>query len=231
VLTAAALCPAPPLLARELTGADPVVPELRQACREAADALAHASPDVVVVVGAGEQTRTWDAETARLDLTPYAPALGAPLARPAEALPLSLGLGGWLLDQAGYHGRRELQEVGADEPAPECAALGASLAQAAAHVALLVMADGSARRSRKAPGYLDERSAAFDAAVGRAIRDADMPALLALDAGLAGELMATGRPAWQVLAGALNGVRPASVIRYDDDPFGVAYLVASLTVG
>ena len=43
--------------------------------------------------------------------------------------------------------------------------------------------------------------------------------------------MATGRPAWQVLAGAVNGLRPASVIRYDDDPFGVAYLVASLTVG
>jgi aromatic ring-opening dioxygenase LigB subunit len=98
-------------------------------------------------------------------------------------------------------------------------------------VALLVMAEGSARRSRKAPGYLDERSAAFDAEVGRAILDGDLRALLALDAGLARELMATGRPAWQVLAGAANGGHPDSLIRYDDDPFGVAYLVASLTVG
>ena len=231
MLTAAALCPAPPLLARELTGADPVVPELRQACREAADALVQADPDVIVVVGAGEQTRTWDAATGLLDLTPYAPALGARSVAPARTLPIALGLGIRLLHEAGYRGRRELQEVGGDEPTPACAALGAALARAAPRVALLVMADGSARRSRKAPGYLDERSAAFDAAVGRAIRDGDMRALLALDAGLAGELMATGRPAWQVLAGALNGVRPASVIRYDDDPFGVAYLVASLTVG
>jgi hypothetical protein len=230
VLTAAALCPAPPLLARELTGADPVIPELRQACREAADALVQAEPDVIVVVGAGEQTRTWDAARARLDLSRYAPALGAPPAAP-ETLPLALGLGSRLLDEAGYHGRRELQEVGADEPAAACAALGASLAQAAPRAVLLVMADGSARRSLKAPGYLDERSAAFDAEVGRAIRDGDMQGLLALDAGLAGELMATGRPGWQVLAGAVNGRRPASVIRYDDDPFGVAYLVASLTVG
>jgi len=232
VLTAAALCPAAPLLARELTGADPVVPELRQACRDAVDALVQASPDVVVVVGAGDQTRIWNAATAQLDLTPYAPALGGGMpAALREALPLALGLGGRLLDEAGYHGARELQEVEADEAAPDCVALGAVLAQVAPRVALLLMADGSARRSRKAPGYLDERSAAFDAKVGRAIRDGDMQALLALDAGLARELMATGRPVWQVLAAAVNGRTPASVIRYDDDPFGVAYLVASLTVG
>jgi hypothetical protein len=230
VLTAAALCPAAPLLAPELTGADPVVPELRQACRDAADALVHTGPDVIVVVGAGERTRTWDPAGARLDLSGYAPGPGA---RPAaaETLPLPLGLGGRLLDEAGYHGRRELQEVGADEPASACAALGALLAQRAPRAALLVMADGSARRGVKAPGYLDERSAGFDAEVGRAIRDGDLPALLALSAALASELMATGRPAWQVLAGATNGASPASVIRYDDDPFGVAYLVASLTVG
>jgi hypothetical protein len=236
VLTAAALCPAAPLLARELTGADPAVPELRQACREAADALVLASPDVVVVVGAGARTRSFDPATARLDLTPYAPALRPrpPVlaeAWPGDALPLPLGLGGRLLDEAGYHGRRELQQIGADEPAPACAALGAVLVQAASRVALLVMADGSARRNRKAPGYLDERSAAFDTEVGRAIRDGDVPALLSLDTRLASELMATGRPAWQVLAGAVNGGATASVIRYDDDPFGVAYLVASLTVG
>lgn len=229
MLVAAALCPAAPLLARELTGADPAVPELRQACREAADALVEAGADVVVVVASGARTRAWDAATARLDLTPYAPALGARPAAPAESLPLALGLGGRLLDEAGYHGRRELQEVGADEPASACAALGQSLARVAPRAALMIMADGSARRSRKAPGYLDERSAAFDAAVGRAIRDGDLAALLSLDTGLASDLMATGRPAWQVLAGAVNGGRTASVIRYDDDPFGVAYLVASLT--
>lgn len=230
MLTAAALCPAAPLLARELTGADPVVPELRQACRDAADALVRADPGVIVVVGAGERTRAWDAAGPRLDLSRYAPGLGAGPA-PAETLPLPLGLGGRLLDEAGYHGRRELQEVGADEPAAACAALGASLARRAVRVALLVMADGSARRGVKAPGYLDERSAGFDSEVGRAIRDGDLPALLTLDAALASALMATGRPAWQVLAGATDGQHPASVIRYDDDPFGVAYLVASLTVG
>ena len=126
-------------------------------------------------------------------------------------------------------GSRALHSVGEQATAWECAALGSELAIAAESVALLVMADGSARRGPKAPGHLDGRSVPFDAEVERAIRAGDMAALLALDADLARELMATGRPAWQVLAGALAGRQPASGILYSGDPFGVAYLVASLT--
>lgn len=247
MISAAALCPAPPLLAPELAGADPVLPELRQACQDAVTALLAGAPDLVAVVGAAAQTRSWD-PGADLDLSAYAPALG-PRGAGGEAgrgrgsgtggrgsgsgpsLPLPLGLGSRLLDQAGYAGRRELHSIGEREQAAACAALGARIAAAGERVALLVMADGSARRGLKAPGYLDPRSIPFDAEVEKAVRAGDMPALLALDAGLAEELMATGRPAWQVLAGAMTGPHPASQVRYCDDPFGVAYLVASLTAG
>ena len=242
MITSAALCPAPPLLARELTGADPVVPALRRACLDAVAALIADGPDLVAVVGVAGETRAWPPD-GQLDLSPYAPTLRtaqrAPTpasvparpARPVPALPLPLGLGARLLDQAGYQGRRELQSVSDEEPAAACAALGARLAGARARVAILVMADGTARRGLKAPGYLDERSAPFDAEVERAVRAGDLTALLALDPVLARELMATGRAGWQVLAGAMNGVRPAAEIRYCDDPFGVAYLVASLQAG
>jgi hypothetical protein len=224
MITAAALCPAPPLLARELTGADPVVPDLREACRQAAAALLASRPDVVAVVGAAEKTADWD-PGGRLDLAVYAPMLGAGA---GPAVPSPLGLGAGLLDRAGYQGRRVLQSVSPDDPAQRCAELGADLVGRAGRVALLVMADGSARRGRRAPGHLDERSAPFDAEVERAVRDGDLAALLAIDPVLARELMATGRPAWQVLAGALAGTRPRAEIRYSGDPFGVAYLVASL---
>ena len=243
MLTAAALCPAPPLLARELTGADPVVPELRQASLDAATDLLQAGPDMIAVVGAGEHTREFGTRS-RLDLAAYAPALA--LTGPAgvgrngrgqdgsgqdgsgEPVPLPIGLGCRLLEQAGYAGPLALHTAGDQASAADCAAIGARLAATAARVALLVMADGSARRGLKAPGYLDERSFAFDAQVTEAIRAGDMAPLLALDAGLARDLMATGRPAWQVLAGAVGERRPASLIRYCDDPFGVAYLVATL---
>ncbi len=237
MLIAAALCPAPPLLARELTGADPVLPELRQACRETVDELIRSGADVVVVVGVAPEERTFDPR-ARLDVARYAPALrardsGAERAGPDSLppLPLSIGLGSRLLDEAGYRGRRELQSVEEGTVPTACAALGARLAAVAPRVALLVMADGSARRSRRAPGYLDARAEPFDAEVGRAIQTGDMPALLALDDALAAELMATGRPAWQVLAGAAAGRRLSCVVRYDDAPFGVGYLVASLSCG
>lgn len=230
MITAAALCPAAPLLIRELTGADPVVPELRRACVEAATELRAGAPDIVVVVGAGARTRIWDA-TSRLDLAVFAPGIGSASQPGDPELPSALGVGAWLLTEAGHHGERVLQSVASAAPADHCADLGASLASSRERVAMLVLADGSARRGLKAPGYLDDRSAAFDAQVESAVRDCDPRALLAIDEVLARDLLATGRAAWQVLAGALQGYQAVSEIRYRDDPFGVAYLVASLRVG
>jgi RimJ/RimL family protein N-acetyltransferase len=226
MLVAAALCPAPPLLARELTGADPVAADLRQACLDAVAAALDSRPDLVVVIGGAETAGRWD-PAGRLDLSVFAPALPGPGPQ-VPPLPPALGLGAMLLDLAGYAGPRELLSVSEDHPASGCANLGAQLGGQAGRVALLVMADGSARRTLKAPGYLDERSGPFDADIARIIAGTDLSPLLAVDAELARELMATGRPAWQVLAGAARSLRAATEIRYRDDPFGVAYLVAAM---
>jgi hypothetical protein len=246
MITAAALCPSPPLLAREVTGRDPVVPELRQACAEAVRRLVRCEPDLIAVVGPAPVTARWPVDR-RLDLSAFIPqaALGGmpnaagaadDVCGPAPdqprlpdgraPLPLALGLGTRLLDQAGYAGARALEAVGYDEPAAGCAALGEQIAASGGRVGVLIMADGSARRGPRAPGYLDERAADFDAAVEDAVRDGDLQALLDIDPTLARELLAAGRPAWQVLAGAARKQRPAAEILYSGDPFGVAYLVA-----
>lgn len=233
MIAAAALCPAAPLLVRELTGGTLVLPELRAACREVTGRLLRARPEVIAVVGAGPRTRTWDSAS-RLDVASFGGSAAAAGRGPAGAvagtpgLPAALGLGARLLDEAGYAGPRLLQAVGEDETPAACAEAGQRLSQAAARVGLLVMADGSARRGRRAPGHLDERSAGFDAGVERAVRAGDLPALAAVDPVLARELMAAGRPAWQVMAGALAGHGLDVEVLYADDPFGVAYLVASL---
>jgi len=225
MLVAAAICPAAPLLARELTGTDPVVPELRRACLDAVATLVESVPELVAVVGVADENRRWDSG-ARLDLGAFAPALRGPV---RSAVPAALGLGAMLLDHCDVVGPRELYSVTEDDAPDECAALGARLAGRPQRVALLVMADGSARRALKAPGYLDARSEPFDADVVAAIRDRDAAALLAVDPDLARELMATGRASWQVLAGAAAGSWSGTRIRYCDDPFGVLYLVASVT--
>jgi hypothetical protein len=236
MIVAAALCPAPPLLVRQLTGAQQVAADLRDACLASVAELMAAAPGLVAVVGPAASTGTWGSPAA-FDLARYAPGPVLPngqgpagaVAGPAS-LPSALGVGSWLLAEAGSSAPRFLQSVGADEPPSRCAAIGAGLSDAHERVALLVMADGSARRGLTAPGYLDERSAGFDAGVENAVRGGRLDALLAIDPLLARELMATGRPAWQVLAGALAGHKVSSEVRYCDDPFGVAYLVASLRV-
>jgi hypothetical protein len=215
---------------RTVTRRDAVLPGLRAACAEAAGRLLRDDPAMIVVVGPATAAGEWDG-AGRLDPAVFAPGPGrtgtSSLPLP-PLLPLPLGLGALLLDQAGYRGPRRLLAVGQDDQAQACAALGAGLAAAAGRSALLVMADGSARRSVKAPGYLDPRAADFDAEVERAVRSGDLGALLELDQVLARDVMATGRPAWQVLAGALRGPVPAAEVLYCDDPFGVAYLVACL---
>jgi len=203
VIGRAAICPAPPLLARELTGQTEVLPELRAACAAAVAWLLEPGVLTTVVVGPGEET-TSSGSGGR-----FGP----------------VGLGAMLLDEAGWGGNRVLQSVGEDETPAACAALGQSLARTYPGAAMLVMGDGSARCSVTAPGHLHEGAAAFNARVEQALRAGDIDALAALPSGLARELMVTGRPAWQVLAAALGAARPADV-HYADAPFGVFYLVA-----
>ena len=132
----------------------------------------------------------------------------------------AVGIGRWLLPHAYPHVLDpRLAPAGA-------AALGRTLAGDAA-VAMLVMGDGSARRSEQAPGHYDPRAEPYDAAVARALRDADADALLALDPADDDALLVAGRPAWQVLAGAARGAEWRGEMHFDAAPYGVGYFVAT----
>ncbi|MFJ3198244.1 class III extradiol dioxygenase subunit B-like domain-containing protein [Streptomyces griseoviridis] len=144
-----------------------------------------------------------------------------------RTLPPSLAVAGWLLARVGW-AAAPVDGLGVEETTEteRCLQAGRDIAGRARRVALLVMGDASASRTLKAPGYLDERAAPFDAAVARAL-DADLAALRALDAPLARELKAAGRAPWQVLAGAAEGADLTGGLLYEDAPYGVGYLVAS----
>ncbi|GGO79052.1 hypothetical protein GCM10012276_37900 [Nocardioides deserti] len=84
--------------------------------------------------------------------------------------------------------------------------------------AYLVVGNGTAKRSEKAPGHLDDRAFAFDSALRDALVAGD---LSGVDWSLAEELWASVdglRRATDLVAG------PATV-DYDDDPYGVQYWV------
>jgi hypothetical protein len=237
MLVAAAVCPCPPLLVPEVAaGAAHELDEARAACFDALAVLAAARPDRLVVAGPAERggdvggfpqgaRGSFRGFGVDRDVT-LGPAAGA--AEPqAYALPPSLAVGAWLLERTEW-GPAPVEGMGVDPLlAPEdCVETGRSIAASAPRVALLVMGDGSACRTLKAPGYLDPRAADFDAAAARALRAADPGGLLALDAGLAELLQAAGRAGWQVLAGAAEGAGLDGRLLYDAAPYGVGYLVA-----
>ncbi|MFD4027971.1 class III extradiol dioxygenase subunit B-like domain-containing protein [Streptomyces sp. NPDC058576] len=237
MLVAAAVCPCPPLLVPEVAaGAAPELDSARDACLDAVGVLAASRPDLLVVVGPGEDGTA----------APYPPGslgsfrgvgvdLDVTLGRAPEdtstagrPLPQALAVGAWLLGRARWTGAPAEGLALLRTAAPgDCEEAGRALARRADRVALLVMGDGSACRTLKAPGYLDERAAAFDALATEALGAADLDAIAALDATLAHELKATGRASWQLLAGAARDAGLAGRLLYEDAPYGVGYTVAA----
>ncbi|MFG2401936.1 class III extradiol dioxygenase subunit B-like domain-containing protein [Streptomyces lydicus] len=234
MLVAAALCPCPPLLVPEVAaGAAPELDGLRAACLDAIGVLAAARPDRLVVVGpadrAGQGPHPQGAPGSfrgfGVDLDVF---LGAAEETPERELPSSLAVGAWLLSRADWDDA-PVEGLGVAQPLPleRCLPLGRELAASAPRVALLVMGDGSACRTVKAPGYFDERAEGFDAAAARALGTADLPALRALDATLAADLQASGRACWQVLTGAAEDADLTGRLLRDEAPYGVGYFVAT----
>ncbi|MER6472062.1 class III extradiol dioxygenase subunit B-like domain-containing protein [Streptomyces collinus] len=235
MLVAAAVCPCPPLLVPEVAaGAAAELDAARAACTDALGVLAAARPDLLVVVGPAERSGrgphpqgtpgSFRGFGVDLDVR-----LGAATDTvPERELPPSLAVGAWLLERTGW-ADAPIEGLGVGEPLePErCAEAGRGIGARADRVAMLVMGDASACRTLKAPGYLDERAADFDAGVARALGAADLAAVMALDAGLAQELKASGRAPWQLLAGAAEGAGLSGALLYDDAPYGVGYLVAT----
>ncbi|WP_408898175.1 hypothetical protein ACJ5H2_03495 [Nocardioides sp. R1-1] len=102
---------------------------------------------------------------------------------------------------------------------PSGARVGAALVTAAgaqvveaAETGLLVVGNGSAMRTERAPGHFDPRAEEFDAALRRSFAD--------IDPALAAELWAD--------TACLADLRPLSAaeVTYDAAPFGVQYWVA-----
>jgi hypothetical protein len=233
-VVAAAVCPHPPLLVPEIaSGAAPELDDLRAACLAATDTLSTAS--AVVVIGSAPTP-----PAPRLATITYPAAAGGSFAAYGApgvrfgagdpVLPLSLAIGGWLLEQSKAAGLpRTYVAVPATATPHDCLRLGQEIAAGNDRVGLLVMGDGSARRSEHSPVHLHPRAEIFDTTVATALQHSDLDVLKALDPDLATELQAAGRAPWQALAGALEGTTLTPDLTYNAAPYGVGYLVASFT--
>lgn len=235
MFVAAAVCPHPPLLLPEVAQqAAPDLDDLRAACDTALAELLGAAPDAVVVVGDGPRLATYDQADGG---TMRGFGVDVRAGGRSDALPLSLTVGAWLLDRAGWTGPRRYFAVPQEATAQECVEMGEKVAGADLRLGVLAMGDGSAKRSTSAPGYLDERAEPFDREVARALAEADPRGLAdGLPPIACAELWVQGRAAWQFLAGAASQTAQtqpagglAARLLYDAAPYGVGYFVATWT--
>ncbi|MCE3553808.1 hypothetical protein LWC33_20420 [Pseudonocardia sp. RS11V-5] len=237
MLSLVVVLPHPPLLVPELAaGSAGETAELRAAVRAAAGRLADAAPDWIAVGADPGGRRTVPPATAGTFVgfgRDVRVALGPGAGAPDPELPLPLLVAGWAAGETGRSPRIRGELVAADAPTPDCVRLGRELAAEAGAadgpVGLLIVGDGAATHTEKAPGHLDERAGPFDAGVAKALEHGDPAPLAALDPGLAAELWTAGRAPWQVLAGAAEDRDWRGELLYSAAPYGVAYHVAVWT--
>lgn len=144
--------------------------------------------------------------------------------------PWALRVANRLLIESGWHGDAEWHPLRPDSTTAERTEAADNLVGTPDRSALLVMADGTASRTVKAPGYFDQRAVDVDETLVRALRDGDYEQLTRFDDGLADELRMQGVPALHVLGAAVRTAAPRSVlpvVSYVDAPFGVLYVVAT----
>ncbi|MDD7931575.1 hypothetical protein [Actinomycetospora straminea] len=238
MIVTAAVVPHPPLLAAELAGtAAAETAALRDACRAVALRLA-AAGERWLAVGAGPAASAYPPGTCgtfagfgadvRVALAGPATPEADPARAPDPELPLPVLVAGWLRGQAGPAGdavRIDARVLPRDTTPEDARRAGEDLAAADGHDVLLVLGDGAATHTARAPGALDERAWPYDRVVADALAAGDAAALAGLDPALSDELLVAGRVPWQVLAGAVP--RPASArLEHTSAPYGVAYHVA-----
>jgi hypothetical protein len=255
VISGVAFCPQPPLLVPEVAaGAASELDELRSACRAAITTVCDGR--LPVLLGPGPRSRV-HSPWARGTLAGFgvpgelhlgAPTSGGPPANENGGLPSSEGvaaggvagggggelelppaltIGAWLVrDALGPRSGARGFSVGPDFASSSAAVELFRLAETS-DLALVVLGDGSARRSTTAPGYLDERAGAFDATVADALRSGEGHRLEKLDGALADELLAGGVPAWHAAAAVLPDRPYTARLLYDEAPYGVGYFVAT----
>ncbi|MCU1593902.1 MAG: hypothetical protein JWO12_1294 [Frankiales bacterium] len=196
---ALAFVPSPPFLLNALGGGPA---SLRSLCLQAISVLEGRD---LVVLGAGDEPG-WVKGT--VDATAW----GARGERAPDPLPLALAVGSTLL---GDRQHRLLAAGGLELLGDD--------------VGLLVVGDGSARRTEKAPGHLDPRAAGYDASVAAALAAGDPSLLGSLDQVLGKDLLVGGLAAWCSAAVHAGEKRWDARVLLDDAPYGVGYFVATWT--
>lgn len=212
VSTPVVLVPGAPVLVPELSGAAAV--DVAEGVRATTELLVSAAGDATRVTVLGVDPAGRAVGDARASLVRWGAGVvvgrcGAPVAADGDVPDAAL-IAWWFLDRAGIDLPRRFVPVDGDPPAADAGAL------------LVVVADGPASLTPRAPVPEDPRGVALDADLASWLRDGG--ALPDPGPVVAAEIGWWSRPAWRVLAGLVGNAPAAGAVSFA--PFGVGYHAA-----
>ena len=228
-IVSAALVPAAPVIVPGLSGHTMPAPEVRSAALDAIQRMIDAGVDEVIVLaeavrdGLFDSTAPWGLHRIG-GLHPFSEA-GAVF---DQLLTMPLAIGASMLRDAGWTGTTSFHALERTMSADAAAEVGRGLGTTKRSVGLLLLGNGSACCTEKAPGSFHPQAETFNATLLTVIRQGDRAAMMELSAHDTADQLSDVRVPLQVFAGATSGHGFLGSIAFADDFAGVYYICATL---
>ena len=227
-IVSAALVPAAPVIVPGLSGHTMPAPEVRSAALDAIQRMIDAGVDEVIVLAEADRDGLFDSTAPwglhRIGgLHPFSEA-GAVF---DQLLTMPLAIGASMLRDAGWTGTTYFHALERTISADAAAEVGRGLGTTKRSVGLLLLGNGSACCTEKAPGSFHPQANEFNTSLVGMIRQGNRAAMMALPTQGAAEQLSDIRVPLQVFAGATPEHRLVSSIGFTGDFAGVYYICAT----
>ena len=203
-------------------------PEVRSAALDAIQRMIDAGVDEVIVLAEADRDGLFDSTAPwglhRIGgLHPFSEA-GAVF---DQLLTMPLAIGASMLRDAGWTGTTSFHALERTMSADAAAEVGRGLGATPRSVGLLLLGNGSACCTEKAPGSFHPQAETFNATLLTVIRQGDRAAMMELSAHDTADQLSDVRVPLQVFAGATSGHRFLGSITFADDFAGVYYICST----
>ena len=227
-IVSAALVPAAPVIVPGLSGHTMPAPEVRSAALDAIQRMIDAGVEEVIVLAEADRDGLFDSTAPwglhRIGgLHPFSEA-GAVF---DQLLTMPLAIGASMLRDAGWTGTTYFHALERTISADAAAEVGRGLGTTKRSVGLLLLGNGSACCTEKAPGSFHPQANEFNPSLVGMIRQGNRAAMMALPTQGAAEQLSDIRVPLQVFAGATPEHRLVSSIGFTGDFAGVYYICAT----
>ena len=227
-IVSAALVPAAPVIVPGLSGHTMPAPEVRSAALDAIQRMIDAGVDEVIVLAEADRDGLFDSTAPwglhRIGGMHPASEAGAVF---DQLLTMPLAIGASMLRDAGWTGTTYFHALERTISADAAAEVGRGLGTTKRSVGLLLLGNGSACCTEKAPGSFHPQANEFNTSLVAMIRQGNRAAMMALPTQGAAEQLSDIRVPLQVFAGATSEHRLVSSIGFTGDFAGVYYICAT----